>query len=188
MHNSLIAALTNQLQVPLVVSDILTGQDRDECTIYALNSMISDMQPDEAILAIALSMRYIIAPYLKASPSLQVTEVECMRLIEDYSQSLAECPLSAMDDQVLAMPVLEDLVDDLDYMLELLALNMNFLQAKDATAIELCTLLKAQVESHKMIAEQAVQMIEMLESQVVLPRNDASYEPVDNIVLFPVHA
>lgn len=179
MNDQTLATLINDLQAPLIVSDILTGQDKDEATHYALSALISDMQPDTAILAIALSMRNIISPYLQASPSLQVTEIECNRLIEDYAQTRAHNALETVTDPAITIDLLEDAIDDLDYMQELLELNINFLSAKDEAAEKLCHLLKAQTNSQKMIAAQALQIIES--GQTERPKATTT----NNIVAFP---
>lgn len=184
MENLALAALINELQAPLIVSDILTGKDTDDASHYALSELISDMQPDTAILAIALSMRNIISPYLKASPSLQVTEIECTRLVEDYTQTRINNALENTTDPSITLDLLEDAIDDLEYLEELLELNINFLSAKDATAEKLCQLLNAQVISQRMIAKQALHIIEASETETTqskIPQEN------NNIVTFPVN-
>jgi len=157
----------------------LTGRDSGDDTRYALTALISDMQPDAAILAVALSVRSIIAPYLQASPSLKVTEVECMRLVEDYAQSWSVSPLNALTNPSQAMDILEDAIEDIEYLDDLLGLSMNFLHSKDACAAELCALLQAQIAAHKMLAEQYLYALGTVE--------DASVKPlVSNVVAFPV--
>jgi hypothetical protein len=153
MNNQTLAALINKLQAPVIVSDILTGKDDADETHYALSALISDMQPDAAILAIALSMRKIINPYLNASPSLQMTEIECVRLIEDYAHQWMMNPIAENTDPQECGELMEQICDDLEYMEELLDLNINYLQAKDEGGVQLCKLLKAQTSSHHMIAE-----------------------------------
>ncbi len=165
MSNQSMAHLINKLQAPLIVSDILTGRDQEDDTIYALSTLISDMQPDAAILAIALSMRAIIAPYLFASPSLQMTEIECTRLIEDYSQSWINAPLGANTAPTTAIDILEDAIDDLVYMQELLELNTNFLSAKDIVGADLCRLLSQQVAAQKSIAEHYIKVLSDIDNE-----------------------
>ena len=170
MNNQTLAALTNKLQAPMIVSDILTGKDDAEETHYALSALISDMQPDAAILAIALSMRKIVQPYLQASPSLQMTELECTKIIEDYAPAWNEEPLSANSDPEESYDLLEKAGEDFEYLEDLIDLNINYLQAKDIGATQLCKLLKAQTSSHRMITETLCHTADM-DTASVTPEN-----------------
>lgn len=188
MNNQTLAALINKLQAPLVVSDILTGKDASEESSYALTQMISEMQPDTAILAIALSMRKIVQPYLQASPSMQMTEIECVRLTEDYAWQWAHAPLDAEMPYEEALETLEKAAEDLEYIEELLELNINYLNAKDIGGAALCRLLKTQAEAQRHICEIFCGKLETDAEEdskglTSTLRETAAIE--DNILLFP---
>lgn len=186
MNTQTLAALTNKLQAPMIVSDILTGKDKNEDTHYALSALISEMQPDAAILAIALSMRNIVGPYLKASPSLQMTEIECTKIIEDYAHQWSTQPLTAETSAEESFDTLEKISEDLEYIEELLDLNMNYLQAKDLGATELCKLLKSQANTHRMIADLLCSTIETDTMPAILTPEETLSLTGDNVVAFPM--
>lgn len=153
MTNEFMATLVNRLQAPLVVSDILLGHEGGRDTDYALSALISDLQPDAALLAIALSVRTIVQPYLQASPILQAASVECDRIVEDFSGAYMSAPLTAESYCDASADTLAHVAEDLDYMEELLELAINFFAAKDPVAMTLCRLLKAQAKAQHVIAE-----------------------------------
>jgi CheY-like chemotaxis protein len=188
MNHQALAALINKLQAPLVVSDILTGKETGEESSYALTRMISDMQPDAAILAIALSMRKIVQPYLKASPSLQMTEIECTRLTEDYAHQWTTQPLNAETPYAEAFETLEQAAEDLEYLEELLDLNINYLNSKDIGGVALCRLLRTQTIAQRHICEAFCGKLESeidREDDAVLASNAESPSIEDNIIFFP---
>ncbi len=176
MTSQQMAALMNKLQAPLAVSDILTGRSPEDCSFYALSELISEMQPDEAMLAVSFSLRMIVKPYLQASPSIQSCDVECQRIIRDYAPIWAETPLSEMTDSDEAINLLEDLIDDFSYLSELTDLCIHFLTAKDLCAVELFNLLKAQIDAQIMIAQTLCSHFDCEESTNALFSNEDSAE------------
>ena len=185
MNNQTMAALINKLQAPVIVSDILTGKDDTDETRYALSALISDMQPDEAVLAIALSMRNIVRPFLQASPALQMTEVECKRITEDYAHSWQHTPLAEQTDPADAADLLEQTCEDLEYLEELLNLNINYLNAKDTGGAELCKLLKAQASTHRMTAEAFTTALDQNDNNTVDKTLSIDTPATENILIFP---
>lgn len=159
MNNQTAAQIINKLQVPAVISDILSGTKQEE-EQFALSAIISDMQPDTALLAMACSMKRIVAPYLQASPSLQITDMECEKLIKDYIDHITGQPLTANMDQENAVERLDELQEDYEYLLQLIDLDINFLSAKDAIATQLCVFIKKHLSAQKLIVETMLQALD----------------------------
>ncbi len=59
--------------------EVLTGDEE-----YALHEMISEMQPDSALLAIAMSAAKIANANRNFSPAFRFLSVECARIAEEY--------------------------------------------------------------------------------------------------------
>ncbi|HCQ71212.1 MAG: hypothetical protein CL570_07755 [Alphaproteobacteria bacterium] len=153
MKNEMTAKLLNELQAPVVVAEILNGHVSYESSDYALSSLISDQKPDAALLSIALSFRMIIRPYIKASPILKASVLECMRIVEARASGFLTSPLSADTSCPATLDSMSSIAEDLSYVEELLDLAVNFFAAKDPLAMRLCALLKSQAHTHHMIAE-----------------------------------
>lgn len=156
------AALINDLQVPLVVSDVLYGHEALNEVDYALHDLMSDLKPDAALLALAFSVQTIVRPYLQASPILRTTALACRKMIEEHS------PLCMDDaqDSLNAAEMLGQVAEDLSYMDELLDLTMEFFAAKDQVAVALCRVLKAQAQAHHLVAETVYHQLSMQQKSV----------------------
>lgn len=148
----MMAAYTNNLQVPVIISDLLCEncEDAQADDLYALSCLMSDMGPAPAMASIAAGLRVLVQPFLHASPSLQIAELSCMRILEDIHLQ-GEGSVSCED---LSEGQLSDLLEYAEDMSELLELVSGYLRAKDPLALKLCSLLNAQLDAQVMILEQ----------------------------------
>lgn len=182
-----LAILANKLQVPLVLSDILNddGALTDDVK-YGLHEAISDLQPDSALLAIALGALKISNIYRKASSSMDVMGIEASRIINEYGSIWVK---NANNQSVSGDEVYETLLhttEDLEAIAELLDLNCSFLRAKDKDAATLCDILFIQAQSHALIAEEFLNVADKMvanggASNVATP--PPSY--TNNVIEFP---
>lgn len=187
LSNKEVATLTNKLQAPVVIADILAGREElsDEVH-YALHEIISDMQPDSALLAIAASAATIARIYQNASPGMKVLKMECDRILEDYGSLWLQNARNEKIDESQVLDMLGHTPEDLESIAELLELNGVFLKAKDAQAATLCDILYIQSKAHAMIADEFIAMANDVSnrSDVKLPAMPVMM--ADNVIPFPV--
>ena len=183
-----LATSINRLQVPVIVSDILNGDAALSGDVqYGLHEVISDLQPDSALLCVALSAKKIASKFHDASPSMKILEMESSRIIEDYAELWL---LNAEDREINEADALEAISrtsEDLESLAELLDLTMHSLKTVNAEAWALCDILSVQSRAHALIAET---YIEALESVLcVAPKMEtviADKALSDNVIQFPV--
>ena len=149
------AIMTNRLQVPAVIDDLLSGQEKlTEEMEFTLHDMITDMQPDTALLCISTCVQKITHSYILASAAMQVMHAESERIIEDYADLWVQNALDKDVDEIMALDALSTITEDLECLADLLALNVQFLKAKDETSAKLFEILRIQATSHQMIADE----------------------------------
>lgn len=187
LNNIELATLANKLQVPMVVSDILNedGALSDDVK-YGLHELISEMQPDSALLAIAISALKVAQIYKNASPSMDVMSIEANRIIDEYGYVWLK---NANNQEINSAEIYELLIhtaEDLENIAELLDLNCSFLRAKDSDAARLCDILYIQAKSHALIAEEFISATDQMVVNGDVPVLHA-HTPVftDNVIAFP---
>ena len=192
-----IAGLNNRLQVPLVVQDVLCGQeDLSDDLRYALHDTLSDQQPDSALLAIAFGARKIAARYADTNSTLVVLKMECDRVIDDYAGLwLSHARKKSLDDTKV-LDALVHLPDDLQAMGDILGVVSSYLQDVAPEAAEICRILMVQADAQALIAESFVELIEPEEDEAandVFVENIAAFDaPIieaasagNNVIQFP---
>lgn len=176
------ALIAAKLQVPIVVSEILRGEmDFNGDAEYALHEIISEMQPDSALLSIALSVKMLAAKFPKAGPGIRVLNMECDRVIQEYGPLWLQ---NAEDDngditQDKAIETLSFLAEDLEDIAGLLDVSRNALKANDETAGAICTIMAVQAKAHSLIAEAYFSAIEAA-------ADIAPMAMQDNVIAFPM--
>ena len=179
--------LAHTLQVPAILTDILDGKGEwTDDVKMGLHEAISDMQPDTALLAIAMGARKIAAIYGNASPSTKVMELECCRIIHDYGSIWLS---NAQDYDVDIDEVYDVLIhtaEDLEGLSDLLELNFSFLKAKDEQAAKICELLYIQARAHAMIADTFMKTAEEAIVQTQAGFTAVPQVETDNVIPFPL--
>lgn len=184
-----LAKLTNTLEVPLVVQDILDGRETLSADIqYGLHEVLSDYQPDSALLCIALSARKIAAHYQALSPNMAVMKIECDRIIADYADLwLSHAQDHSLDDN-LVLDTLEQIPEDLEALAELLDVNIIALRLHDEHIATLCDVLTAQARAQVLIADTFIDLMDQ-ETEATAPDIVENTLPPqaynDNVIPFP---
>lgn len=183
------ALLTSKLYVPMVVRDILDADgplaDDEQ---YALHEVISDLQPDSALLCIALAAKQIAAAAAYPSATLKVLEIECERIIDDYAPLWLEHARDQHTDSALVFDTLANIPEDLESLSELLEVNSAFFAGHDPKAAELCDILYIQAGAHALIAEEFIGVIDNEADEPVdfgIIAETQKVENTDNIIQFP---
>lgn len=190
LNNKELATVANRLQVPLVISDILSGDGAlTDDVQYGLHAVISDLQPDSALLSIALGGLKIANLYHKASPGIAVLKMQCESIVDDYATLwLQNAQLEEIDEHE-TMDALSRVSEDLEGIGELLELSQAFLQSKDQTASELAKILAIQAKSHAIIADEFfgalyTKMTQDIAQMPKMPAALAGKEIASNVIPF----
>lgn len=187
MNEQDLAFMVNALEVPVAIRDILSDKAQEDVSDemhYALHDTISDMQPDAALLTMALSARHIIFAQATMSPSLQVLDMECKRLIDDYARLWLEHarePESVDDTDILS--ALMTIPEDLEALADLLQASCDFLPEENKKAQTLLTILHVQARAHSLIAQSFVEAVEATQNQAIICNQLITTS--DNVIAFP---
>jgi hypothetical protein len=183
------AFLANKLQAPVIISDILNNRTAFSDDIhYGLHELISDFQPDTALLAIALGAKAIVQKYKYASPSSRVLNIECDRIIYEYGtiwvQNAKDEPLNVGE----VFDVLIHTTDDLESIANLLEINTEFLKHKDAEAARICKILSVQARAQAMVSDAFMSMAEDRQPEKARPAPTPMLTAAftDNVIQFPI--
>ena len=175
-----LAYMVNRLQVPLIINEILDGtQTLCDETHYALHETLSDVQPDTALITIALSMQALVKH--SRSPFAMSLTFEAERLIQDYgSLWMSNAKNQAVSPHQI-FDVLIHVAEDLDAVAELLELHESTLREQNHVVTQICQILFVQARAQALIAETFMDMVEhSCQGEAPLP------QPESNVILFPV--
>lgn len=152
LSNKDLATLTNRLQTPVIIGDIMHGHDVLGDDVHmALHEILSDDQPDSALLAIALSAKTIAKTCAAEAASLKMLTVACDRIIIEYGPIWLRNALDKNLDENLVFETLAHIPEDLETLAELLDYNAIVLKNQDAVA--LCDILSTQARAQALIAQ-----------------------------------
>jgi hypothetical protein len=186
MNNKELALLTNKLQAPMVVADILGKKTELTDEVYfGLHEMISDFNPDTALLAIAVSARKISHAYEEASAGMNVLVMECDRIISCYGPLWLENASGHATDEDEVLEALANAAEDLEGIAELLEVNGYFLRAKDSQAASLFEILAIQARAHTLIAEEFLIAADKKVETMTAALSAATPVINDNVIPFP---
>lgn len=197
-----LALMANRLQAPVVMADILGKRgDLSDDVRFGLHDLLSDMQPDSALLSMALTVRAIASTYAPASASMGVMAMECVRITEEYGPLWLAHAQAEDTDSLAVANTLSNIIEDFECFIELLELNIDFLKAKDTIAAEIFEILFVQARAHLLIAETFFQALSFSEANAVmgaLPAKAGDIDPAlahqmlgeanaqsNNVILFP---
>jgi len=192
-----IEQLRSYLIVPLAVSDILHHDLQVEPDMqYGLHMALSEIDPDSALLAIALCATHIAEKNLIYAPIASALMKEANDIIAEYGPAWLHHHKQGPMPQDVYADVLQTVPEDLEALADLMdALCADLGSEGEATPI-LTNLLSVQARAHMeiaefILAESAVDYNEMVEFTLddVAPMDLEEVTPThamgDNIILFP---
>lgn len=190
-----VARLQAYLVVPVAVADALaTAAPLEGEAQYGLHVALSEIDPDSALLAIALSSYRIAQDFTGQIPVASALKLEADRIIQDYAPDW----LAHYHGHPVQGDALYDLLSHVPEDLESLADLLESLQASIRDSLDpahtLCSVLAIQARAHMEIADYVLSELEnenidacedrdMFETPVLF----ADEQPGGNIILFPVH-
>lgn len=178
-----IIRLHRDLVAPVTVHEILSGaEDFDEEVRYALDVMLAEMQPDTALIAIALCAAHIAERHANALPIASSLGFEASRIVEEFGPAWiahADRRLTIAHENMV-IDLLDQMPEDFEALADLLDAVEVQLPANTAAA-ELCD----------MLAETARSFIDYIEYQnsepvvIAEPLTREDLKAFDNVVAFP---
>ncbi len=195
-----VARLHAYLVVPVAVSDALqAAMPLEGETQYGLHVALSEIDPDSALLAIALSAHRIAIDYAPDIPVAAALKMEANQIINDYAPDwLAHYHSHPVQGNDL-YDLLSHVPEDLESMADLLESLQASIRDEENPAHALCGVLAIQARAHMEIADYVLTEIE--NEDVANLVDDESYDgvckvapqaitesaPGSNIILFPMH-
>ena len=177
------ALLKNKLEMPLVVRDLLiTKQAPAEDATYALHTLMSNMQPEDAILCAAFTMKEIASFEADMSDDTKFLHMECDRIIERYSvrKDIAEeNPDLWAETESDMLPVI---ADDISDFLELVFLCYMSLEVTNPNTADILKIITTQLQSQLVIIDEVLSLQDNLELQST---TEGSGDAEGNIIVFP---
>ncbi|MAE50677.1 MAG: hypothetical protein CMH27_02590 [Micavibrio sp.] len=192
-----LAALVTKLEVPMVVGAAIEhGAELQDDVHYALHDLLSEMQPDTALIAIALSAKAIAAAYCGTGSGSEIVIMECDRMISEYGMLWLENSRRGHIDNSYLISILENVPEDLECLAELIDINLCYAAFDNPAIAEICEIMQIQAGAHAIIAEEFLSVMEMAaaqkkKNQTDVPANMAAANAsetlkfADNIVQFP---
>jgi|GEM_PF-769290 len=201
LHKSDVDKLRNHLIVPLAVSDILYHDlDVEQDMQYGLHMALSEIDPDSALLAIALCADNLAEKNMIYAPIASALQIEAQNIIEEYGPTWLHHHARGPMPENTYMDVLRNVPEDLEALADLMdALCADLSCVNDATPI-LCNLLSVQARAHMEIAEFILSeatldiedkiefTLDYLGEDIETPQSAQLSKPKvggDNIILFP---
>jgi len=197
-----VARLHAYLVVPVAVADAMqSGNPLDGETQYGLHVSLSEIDPDSALLAIALSAHRIAVEFSNDIPVATALKMEANKIIQDYAPDwLAHYhnhPVMGDD----LYDLLTHVPEDLECMADLLESVQVSIRDETHPAHTLCSVLAIQARAHMEIADYVLTELENEKFEEfedfdgvcdirppMLFADQASKEaPGSNIILFPVN-
>jgi len=194
MRDQDIAKIANRLQVPLIIGDILNGDGALTHDVQmGLHEILSDDQPDSALLSIALSARALAERFHNHAAIFTMITQEADRIIAEYGMMwLRNAQAKTIDDNTV-FETLVHIPEDLEAICELLEFAKISLDDACDDAGELCTILTTQAIAQSIVAQAFLDSMDMddtnpwesknLYEDVVMDQAQKNF--TNNVIQFP---
>lgn len=174
-----LAMLHAKFVVPLIVSDILYGHEKlDDVTEYAMEDILTALEPDTALLCLALCAQHV-AVHTGHLPIAGVMGLEANRIVEDYGPFwLAYVSgMAQLDDRVL-QDILRHVPEDLEALGDMLLAVAGDLDEAHAIPAILADILGQAAHAHRDMAESRIEDMEARYAEKIA-------SAAGNVILFP---
>ncbi len=190
LNDTQLALLHTHLVVPLAVGDVLYGDlQLTDDVHYELHAALSEVDPDSALLAIAIGARHICESLKDEHPLSAALLIECDRILDEYGPDwLSNYHKGPVDEDKL-FDMLQHIPEDLESLAELLDSISAAVRDPEDTVKQLCDILSIQARAHMEIADFILNEIayEDGESQAGSYSVHMVPDKADNVILFPIH-
>lgn len=190
LNEQQLALLHTYLMVPIAVGDYLYNNTKvSDDGQYALHEALSEIDPDSALLAIAISAKHIALRYVNYIPVAAALSLEASKIIDDYGPDwLANYRGAPLDEDALRES-LSHVPEDLESIADLLDAVRQALTDSEDPCIILCDVLSIQARAHMEIADYILTELDRDDGEgfAVADYTAAAVPSGDNIILFPIH-
>lgn len=146
--------MRQQLIVPLAVSDILQHELNVEPDMqYGLHMALSEIDPDSALLAIAMCASDLAIKTKNRAAIACALEKEANDILQDYGPKWLHHNLNAPISSHLYQEILDTVPEDLEALADLMDALRSDLDEKDTPMAMLLKLLTVQARAHMEIAD-----------------------------------
>lgn len=177
-HEQQLALLKNKLQLPLIARDYLLADETPNAeSRYALHEMMSNLQPQDALLCAAFILKEISSFGEKQNPAEILLHRECDQIIACYANK---------DDFNETNVTLHVFANDMERFAELIDLCQLSYDIMNEKASDLLEIISTQIHAHITIVDTVLDMMDgaqhkkMLKSAPIISGYKA-----DNVVMFP---
>ncbi len=190
LNDTQLALLHTHLVVPLAIGDILYGDLLlTDDVQYELHEALSEIDPDSALLAIAVGAKHIAQALKDNSPIAAALSIECDKILDDYGPDwLSNYHQGPVDEDKL-YSTLQNIPEDLESLADLMDTICLGLQDAEDPICKLCDILSIQARAHMEIADFILTELAYEDGESLAGSYSAHIVPdkADNIILFPVH-
>lgn len=185
-----LAKLQAKFIVPIVVDQMLRDEEPlDDIAEQAMNDIISELQPDTALLCIALCARHIAATATDMQEG-KALAIEADKIVEEYGPLWIAYENGGQNlDPVIVREILSYIPEDLESLFVLMENLLGALEEDHCIAAILCDILCGQIEVHVVNAEDQLNALNV-EPQIRGNTQAAERPPQqtysDNVIAFPV--
>ncbi|NCO03790.1 MAG: hypothetical protein GW903_06330 [Alphaproteobacteria bacterium] len=202
-----IELLHAKLIVPIAVNDILNyGLEVEPDMQYGLHEALSEIDPDSALLAIALSAQHIAEQSKTVHPIAGGLYAECVQIVADYGPNFIRDLKRGSLPEADFLDVLMTVPEDLEALADLLDALSAEHEDELAPIVVLSNLLSIQARAHMEIANYILEEAgridkesaedffiydkepEMTQDAIIsIASQQQAQVQTDNIILFPIH-
>lgn len=183
LNESQIIRLHRELIAPLAVHEIVRGYDcLDETARYTLDVMITEFQPDTALLCIALCAAHIAETHATSLPIAATLGLEASRIVHEMGPfwlAHADGRL-AREHEIHVIDLLEQMPEDFEAMADLLLALRAHLNETSDSAI-LCEILALNAQAFIDYLDEQSKEEQMLTQRSMLD----NLEVRGNVITFP---
>ena len=188
--------LNQELIVPIAVSDITTYDLVIEPDMqYGLHMALSEIDPDSALLAIALCIPSIADKAMEDAPIAAILKNEAKNLINDYAPTWLYHHQNPPLSEENYFNIMKHVPEDLESLADLLDVLCSEIDDEDSIIHVLANLLSIQARAHMDIAEFVLGELKnkqsgdfngiSIEEVTAIEATSEKPQNHDNIILFP---
>jgi len=164
LSNKDLAQITNALQTPVIIQDILDGTGELTNDVHlGLHEVLSEDQPDSALLSIAISALKIAMHYKTEFATMPILAMEAKRIIVEYGPIWLRNAQNRNVDDTLVFETLVHIPEDLDSLAELLEMTNLAIGQQNPDIAALCQIMIVQSGAQALIAETFLESMDMLD-------------------------
>jgi hypothetical protein len=181
-----LALLHSKFVVPMVVQEMLRGlEPLDDVAEYSMHDILGELQPDTALLCIALCAQHVGA-HTAHLPIGKMLELHAERIVDEYGALWLAYERSniTIDDEQVA-ELLVHIPEDLEAMGDMLLALCGDLEEDHAVSAILCDILGTEAHMHMEFAEMKLEKLAILDTELEDAIPVTAAISGGNVVAFP---